>query len=1779
MAFLDGKIFVRIAFVVGIFLAVLFSTSSVLADNFTNCVSYTGNYTACNAQTSCFWDNNNNSFFSNQGCPLNYTNYNSSDTIGGMLATMLGRTPTYLQLTLNNLTNVGCCMGNQGGSGGGGGGGGSIAKECPSFNGNQSACLNSIIYGVSGCSWKSNNANQNPGCLIREIGDWSPSGQVKNLSDVGCCEVQGCSAYAGTQTASNNCTVALNGICSYITEGPGCQTTGGCCSAKSCTSVSTQSACNQLINVGMVCSWNNNTNTCGYLAGGGMTKFNNNTDSCLSNGGFFNPITGMCDMGGGGSGGGGGFLFTQEARCWFADNKPNICRNITGCAYCSDSTSQITNASSACYNSQSGFCQGHEPRFFNSNSTNNSINIIDINQSSMSCTDLKTRQLCNCGPLPNCQWSNDSTTVGNATSAYCINVMGNTDKTSCEPPVKFCEDSKAKNNQTLCNLLGDEYNMPCKWDNSSTAKNCTFNLVSCFGGSGGAGGTIDYTAIGGETQCTGIGGTWQTIYYLNDSGSFVPDSWCEKGALFSFATGQSFANKGNCNTDCWACEFNASGGSYGTGASAISNASSACQSDKSGIACVWRNDSNAPNGLGSCDYPKELSFGGAKDCNTDCKACEFFPNPYQSCTGSIAGCSWANDTSTPKGGFCISSSKKSCASDCFSCYDQALCTNTTFHASLNCSWDPTSYFCKPSSFTGEICFNGKDDDNDQKVDCSDGDCTYDQFCGGATISGGKGFSGSDCKKLATNATCSIGVASSGRNCTWVSPTWGGNSYCDYPGSSCWIYETNIDSCNVNIGCIFKNSTGSYTNSSAGVNTAQNFTGFCDINKTSANVCSNSSNFNNNSNCLNYYNNSGCTWINDNFMFGGGRCEFKLFSSCQQQMNQDLCNTLGNCTWRTDTFSPSGGRCEPICFGLGSTTCNAANTTVLCASKASTCEPELFAGIGSMSGGGGGGCRSFNTNYTACKAQNQTCAWKNFTFGNTTQGDCNELGQQAIFEGMDQSPPFILGTDSNDTTQKEIDIMEYGVKDMTGSLAFGIVARNLTDTAVCNGYFIGGGFMFAGPGGPQQPIMGRGGNTTKFYWYLDTNRNTTDGCNATRVGGSNDTGYEFLMKYIATFENGNSVETKSFHRCSSGTWVLTNVPLTSNRQFMCGLSIPAFGPGESPKVGGVMIVIDKENLESSSSYNKSTPMRVRVTSANDTTNELTPVDEVANAGYYTLGTADFKFVDCGNPDSKNDDKCKNFNKFGFNVFEDCKNGKDDDGDGYADCSDVKCGFTPACSSGAAFNFVANVNDKESPQPAFSQIDAMHNGAFIKFDSSEPANGTLVFYGNDTGCSSTNITLYDVGDPAVTFDNFKPFHTIPLDDISLASAGWPNGLVNGTTYYYKTTMCDPSNNCAASACLNFTTKSEGSYKNFIFKLKLPPGYNVSIVGQNGFNYSGNFTTVVSGKSYESGIKANASSTRNMNLTVNCGTQSITFVGVDVLKPKNIDMTSAFVCDASGTNKVLGMNSSSKSWNQVVSDLGMGGYSDYLKLALPLSYSSSNNITWCNDALTNCTDVNAYANCSSGGTGKTDCKIPTSLGFSAYQLIPVSSSSDDSSSTTSGGSSGGQSNTTIYWTTIAYDDQEFKDKQSITRAFNVRERIRIKIAGQSHYVGLISLTAASATINVSSLPQQATLAINESKKFDTDEDKYYDVLVTLSGILASGTKANFTISWINEKMPESQQTPETITPAGSAENDTSAGEKLIEQPSKDLPRTKKIIYIIISVIVLLIIVTYLLYRRNQQ
>lgn len=123
------------------------------------------------------------------------------------------------------------------------------------------------------------------------------------------------------------------------------------------------------------------------------------------------------------------------------------------------------------------------------------------------------------------------------------------------------------------------------------------------------------------------------------------------------------------------------------------------------------------------------------------------------------------------------------------------------------------------------------------------------------------------------------------------------------------------------------------------------------------------------------------------------------------------------------------------------------------------------------------------------------------------------------------------------------------------------------------------------------------------------------------------------------------------------------------------------------------------------------------------------------------------------------------------------------------------------------------------------------------------------------------------------------------------------------------------------------------------------------------------------------------------------------------------------------------------------------------------------------------------------------------------------EESTTSSSGGTLG--TTTASYWiNTYSYNDVEFSEKGPINKELGLKNRIRLKIGGETHYVGVGGLTSSSAVINVSSNPQSASIDIGKSAKFDVDESGNYDVLVTLNGIISS--KANLTLTSINEEVP---------------------------------------------------------------
>ena len=170
-----------------------------------------------------------------------------------------------------------------------------------------------------------------------------------------------------------------------------------------------------------------------------------------------------------------------------------------------------------------------------------------------------------------------------------------------------------------------------------------------------------------------------------------------------------------------------------------------------------------------------------------------------------------------------------------------------------------------------------------------------------------------------------------------------------------------------------------------------------------------------------------------------------------------------------------------------------------------------------------------------------------------------------------------------------------------------------------------------------------------------------------------------------------------------------------------------------------------------------------------------------------------------------------------------------------------------------------------------------------------------------------------------------------------------------------------------------------------------------------------------------------------------------------------------------------------------------------------------------------------------------------------------SSSSTSSASGGSGGGRSGG---WTTYNYNDAELSEKGSVAVDLGKKEQISIKINGEDHHVGVVSVDFNKATINVSSVSQQATLNIGESKKFEVTGDNYYDLEVLLNKI--DGTKANLTVSYINELINKKEE---------------KKAEKPIVRTSPLSELSSTTIWISVAVLIALIlaILAYFFFRRK--
>lgn len=169
----------------------------------------------------------------------------------------------------------------------------------------------------------------------------------------------------------------------------------------------------------------------------------------------------------------------------------------------------------------------------------------------------------------------------------------------------------------------------------------------------------------------------------------------------------------------------------------------------------------------------------------------------------------------------------------------------------------------------------------------------------------------------------------------------------------------------------------------------------------------------------------------------------------------------------------------------------------------------------------------------------------------------------------------------------------------------------------------------------------------------------------------------------------------------------------------------------------------------------------------------------------------------------------------------------------------------------------------------------------------------------------------------------------------------------------------------------------------------------------------------------------------------------------------------------------------------------------------------------------------------------------------------------------SSPGGSTTTTWTNTFVESDKELSEKESVTKSLGSKQRVKLKVGGKTHYVGVTSVSTDTVTLELTSDPQTATLKVGDERKFDVDGDNVYDVMVKLNAII--NNKADIVISATGGAV-----TAETVAEEAGKEA-VAAGETIGGDDEES--RGSNLGWIIGIIVVILIVVTVYFVVMNSK
>ncbi|MBS3066030.1 hypothetical protein J4229_03225 [Candidatus Pacearchaeota archaeon] len=430
--------------------------------------------------------------------------------------------------------------------------------------------------------------------------------------------------------------------------------------------------------------------------------------------------------------------------------------------------------------------------------------------------------------------------------------------------------------------------------------------------------------------------------------------------------------------------------------------------------------------------------------------------------------------------------------------------------------------------------------------------------------------------------------------------------------------------------------------------------------------------------------------------------------------------------------------------------------------------------------------------------------------------------------------------------------------------------------------------------------------------------------------------------------------------------------------------------------------------------------------------------------------------------------------------------------------------------------------------------------ITIDTTKLSDGVYKLHviANDTNSNMNNSEAMNI-----TIDNTAPIRINDLSSYIISGRNW-TGSYNVTL---NVTTASSGLGNVSSVIFNFTNSSGGQNVSYTaFKMHTIAGTAVNITNNVTWVAGLNTTDLADGK---------------YNLTVH----AIDFAGNSnsTLKINNI------IIDRSGPGVTLTRSSSSTRYSLVI-DVAISDSLTSINKSCTSDRDALTGLVWSGGADTSQTITDSSLNCGTSYTYIVSCTDelgnPATTSATSY-----STSSCAGNEETSSGGGGGGGGTTSWSNTFVGNEVELSDKGNVYQDLGKSERIKLMVDTEIHYVGVKSITVSTATVEVSSTPQTATLSIGNTRKFDLDADKRYDVLVTLNSITSG--KANLLIKSIDEIVTEESELEQGS--AGEA-----AGETAIQEgPLPEQGKANLTWLWVLIIVVVVVAIAWIIYANKKR